>query len=264
MRYTFLILIIATTIAGCKKKITTPAPVEEEGNATLTVNNSLQDSVFIDISGHDIATGTQPHIFSIALAPESTVTIPRADLKSDYKYYYTWHTKDYTYSSWYHTTAAGYPTDLSFDYYTDTTDYVVNISGQQRNELKVFLDNDAVSTLWTAVDAYDNTGTSIWSSLTDSAKNHRFTITKYHTVKHTFTKLASSEASNTLYFSLPKMDGYVSLAVEQETDNFLLTQNASPHVNLSTPANDTLYYIYRKNGSYIAPFYKLARVKVTR
>lgn len=264
MRKTLLFLLAVLTIAACKKNVTTPAPVAIEGTATLTFNNSLQDSVYLDISGHDILTGTIPHIFRITLAPEGAATLPHTEVKNSYRYYYTWHTKDYTYSSWYHTTASGQPMELFFDYYADSTDYILNINGVQRSELNVFLDNDGTTSLWKAVDAYDNTGASIWATLTDSAKNHRFTISKFHTVKHTFTKLGSKEASNTLFFSLPKEADLVSLTVQHPADSFILTQNAAPYANLSTSANDTLFYIFQKNRSYNPPYYKLARIDVTR
>ena len=164
MQRIYITILLATILfaGACKKKTTAPPATETPtGNARAVIVNSIPDSVYITLSGHDIKTGTLPHIIRITLPPSDTLVIPRADLIDAYHYQYDWHTADYRYSNWFMTDGNGKPQKPSFDYYGDTTDYTLKVSGVLRNELLICLDGNGLSSTWTAVGAFNAAGVSV-------------------------------------------------------------------------------------------------------
>lgn len=272
MRLTYIIIISTAIIAvsACKKKVkvTPTGPEGIKGNASAIIINKIQDSVYITFSGADIATGTQPHIMEKVLPPGDTLTIPRADLKDAHRYIYAWHTKDYTRSSWMQTDGNGKPASLSFDYYGEQQDYMITIDGQQRNEMLICLDGNGLSSTWEAIDAFDTTGASVWSSLTDRDRAHSFVITRFHTVKHSYIDTANKSVSTNLAFTLDMSSPRMWLRVQHTTDSYVLANDLSPYLNRATQAIDTLYYSrYTANstgGIYPQPYYLLVRTSVER
>jgi len=263
-----LILMILVAIAACKKDpVQQPVVTEETGNANAVIVNQVADSVYLTLSGHDIATGTQPHIISITLPPSDTLIIPRADLKNAYRYQYDWHTADYTYSNWFMANAGGKVPELLFDYYADSTDYALVISGTKRNELLICLNGTGLSSSWVAVDAYDATGASVWSSLTDREKAHKFTISRFHTSKHLYTDTFNKSVTTHFSFSLDISQPRMWLQVIQPLDSYVITNNFAPTVQLATSAMDTLFYSRVTTDStgkaiYPQPYYKIARQSI--
>lgn len=267
---TILLLTFFVAFNACKKKTTAP-PVStgQIGNATAVIVNKIQDSVYITLSGHDIATGTLPHIISLTLPPADTLIIPTTDLKNAYRYSYDWHTADYTYSNWFMTDAKGLVPELIFDFYADTTDYLLNINGIQRNEMLICLDGNGISTTWKAVEAYDANGVSVWQAMSEREKFHTFIISKYHTSKHFSIDTNNKSKITNLSFSLDISQPPMWLKVTQVLDSYVLSNNLTPIVSLASSANDTLYYsrFYTDMAGkliYPEPYYKLARQSVER
>ncbi|HYD21121.1 MAG TPA: hypothetical protein VEB40_06590, partial [Flavipsychrobacter sp.] len=244
MRRIGLFIALALVVHSCKKKETgSSTPVEEiKGDAIAVVVNKIPDSVYISFSGLDIATGTRPHLIGLTLPPSDTLIIERADLKDSYRYQYEWHTKDHTYSSWLATDMSGYHKGSSFDYFGESQDYVLMIEGAQRNEQLICLDGDGFSSTWEAVDAFDASGASIWNSLTEREQAHSFTISRFHTVKHSFIDTSDRQRTTNLAFALDMSSQHMWLKVEQKADSYVLCNDLSPHLSVSTQARDTLYF----------------------
>lgn len=272
MRRTYIIIIFIaiTAIYACKKRttVTPPGPEGIKGNASAIIVNKIQDSVYITFSGADIATGTQPHIIEKTLSPGDTLIIARADLKDAYRYIYDWHTKDYTRSNWMQTDAGGKPVLSSIDYYGEQQDYMITIEGQQRNEMLICLDGDGLSSTWEAIDAFDTLGASIWGSLTDREKEHRFVITKFHTARHSFIDTPNNPRTTNLAFTLDMSSPRMWLKVEQKADSYVISNDLSPYLSRSTQAKDTLYFCkYTRDSTgivYPQPYYLLTRKSVER
>lgn len=267
---TILFLTIFVAINACKKKETTaPVSAGQVGNATAVIINNIADSVYITFSGHDIATGTIPHIIAITLPPADTLIIPTADLKNAYRYSYDWHTADYTYSNWFMVDANGMTPELLFDFYADSTDYMLNINGIKRNELLICLDGNGLSSTWQAVDAFDTNGTSMWSTMTEREKSHKFILSKYHTSKHFSIDTNNNSKITNFAFSLDISQPRMWLKVTQQLDSYILSNNLAPIVSLSSSANDTLYYsrYYTDTAGktvYPEPYYLLTRQSIER
>lgn len=267
-----VILAFTATFAlqSCKKKETVQTQENEgvKGNATAVVVNKLADSVYITFSGLDIATGTLPHIMQFTLPPGDSITIPRADLRDAYKYRYDWHTADYTHSSWLVTDAVGKPKDLSFDYYGEAENYMIQVESAKRNEMLICLAGDGLSSTWEAVDAYDTTGASVWSTLTDRERSHSLVISKYHTVRHNFIDTPNKPRTTQLAFTMDLSSPRMWLKVAHQADSYILCNDLSPHLALATQAIDTLYYsryfMDSTGAVYPPPYYVLRRKSIER
>lgn len=268
MRYsTILALIILIGLTHCKKDIDVEKNMTQEGTASITIINKVSDSVFIDMSGHDIATGTIPHVFNTAIAPGDSITIPHTDLKHSFRYNYEWYTKDYSASNWY-IFSNGLPVQYSVDYYKDSSDYFVEINGSKRNDLQICLNGDGLFSYWTAVDAYDNNGASVWSNLADYEQVHKFTISRFYTVKHQYKKFTNKDTSVQVGFALQDTSSNFWLHTKL-IDSFILTNDLSIVAPLQSSAVDTLFYskYFRDSSGTIhvqPPHYKIARTSVEK
>ncbi|MCB0697766.1 MAG: hypothetical protein KDC07_10400 [Chitinophagaceae bacterium] len=267
---TILLLAVLVVLAACKKKTYTPVADEEDnGNASAFMINTLPDSVYVTLSGHDIATGTLPHIMSVTLAPSDTLKIPRAELKNAYRYQYDWHTADYMFSNWFVVDANGKAVELLFDYYADSSDYNLEINSTQRKELLICMDGDGVSSTWKAVNAYDLSGTSVWAGLDEHDRDHSFVISRFHTSRHIFEDTAGKATSTNLSFNFDISQPRMWLSVAQPADSYILTNNLASIAPLYTTATDTLYYSRFATDTsgkviYPEPFYQLVRQNVER
>lgn len=272
MRLTFTIAvwIAISACSACNKKkyADTTQPQGEQGSATATIVNQIQDSVYITLSGSDISTGTQPHIIERVLPPSDTLVIPRADLKNAYRYQYDWHTKDYRHSSWMQADANGVPLSHVFDYYGDGQGYILTVSGQPRDEMLICLDGDGLATTWQAIDACNASGLSVWSALTERERTHSFVISRFHTVKHSFIDTSNTARTTNLAFMMDMSLPRIWLKVQQKADSYVLSNNLSPYLNKATSAKDTLYYsrytIDTAGAHYLEPYYLLVRKSVER
>ena len=267
-----IILTFMATLAqqSCKKKEAVQAQDNEgvKGNASAVIVNKLADTVYLTLSGLDIATGTLPHVLQLTLPPGDSTVVPRADLKDAYKYGYDWHTADYTYSSWLVTDATGKPKNLSFDYYGEAEDYKISVESAKRMEMLICLEGDGLSSTWEAVDAYDATGASVWATLSDRERKHSFVVSRYHTSRHQFIDTPNTPRTNLLSFSLDMSLPRMWLKVDHPAEAYVLCNDLAPHLALSTQARDTLYYSRCLPDStgivYPPPYYVLKRVRVER
>lgn len=268
--FIILLAVYALTITGCKKKdIAVTVEDLQKGNATIVLVNAMPDSVFLLLNGHDISTGTIPHIIDLKLAPGDTLTIPRADLRNAYRYQYTWNTADYKYSNWWRTDAKGKAVASVFDYYADTTNYSFTISSKQRNELIILLDGDGLRSNWEAVNAYNAAGISVWDTLADRTKKHGFIISRFHTARHVSLDTNSKEVVTNLSFSIDVSQPEIWLRAADTTDSYILTTDMKTLAPLKTSATDELYYagFYEDTTGaviYVEPFYLLKRKNVER
>lgn len=269
--YTITTLIfIGIGLAACKKNDKAVVIDDTlEGNATVSLGNTINDSIYVTLSGLDIATGTSPHILEITLPPADTIIVPRTDLKDAHRYQYNWHTADYRYSNWWQTGSDKKAVELVFDYYADTTDYELTFSGEQRNELQILLDGDGQNSTWEAVDAFNGSGVSVWDTLAEAARKHSFIISRFHTAKHIFIDTNNKEDVTNLSFSIDVSQPRVWLNVSYETDSFILSNNLSGIASLKTDKQDELYYVplsKESNGGikYLQPYYLLSRKSVQR
>lgn len=270
--YSLLILIVTVSLfQACKKKVQTAPPIEEEqGTATIQLKNTIKDSVYLFLNGHDITTGVIPHIIKMTLAPESEVTIPRAELKDGFIYDYSWNTADYTYSNWWKLDTNNKPVIEQLIYYSKSeTNYNIDIAGSPRNDLLICLDGDGLSSEWQAIDAFDASGTSVWSTLSDSGKNQSFTLRRSHVVKHKFIDTAGKAVSTNLAYLMDITAPRTWLRVEQYIDNYVLTNDLTGVVALQTSAKDQLYYAaatFDTTGITVfnGPYYLLSRTSVER
>ncbi len=260
------IVITIIFLASCKKD--TPATAEADivnGTAKAIIANTINDSIKITLSGLDLATGTIPHIIELTLAPNDTTTIPRIDLKDKTRYTYNWNSNNFRYSDWFQ--FSNYQKlNYSFDYYADSNDYLLTITGKDRNDLLICLNGDGLSSSWKAINAFDAAGTSIWATLSDSAKTHSFVINRFHSIKHNYIDSNKTLNSSLLAFVLYDSSAHFSLATKT-ADQYILSSNISFLAPLSTQAQDTLYFCSYKtdnnnNAQYNAPYYQLVRTSV--
>lgn len=272
LRYkTIVIFLAAVAILGaCKKKVTVaPSVNTDTGNASISIINTIPDSVYITLNGHDIKTGTLPHIINLTLAPNDTLVLPRADMKDAHRYQYTWYTANYKHSNWFLTDADGLPLKQYIDYYTIAPDYMLQASSPARNELLICMDGDGMSSSWTAIDAFDASGVSVWDTLPARAQNHTFVMSRYHTVKHSYTDTANKAKNTNLAFKLNLTEPRMWLSVTSATDNYVITNNMNSIASLNTQAQDTLYYARRSTDTlgatiYPPPYYRIVRTGVVR
>lgn len=264
------ILLALAAISSCKKDTVATPPVNtDSGSAQAIIVSSIPDSVYITLSGHDIKTGTIPHILNLVLPPQDTLVLPRTDMRNAHKYQYTWHTADYRYSNWFITSAEGYPVKQLFDYYGKESDYMLSINGMPRNELLICLGGNGQSTSWQAVDAYNKHGVSVWDTLADRIKDHSFMISRYHTVRHTFRDSLNKSLNTNLAFMLNTTAARMWLSVNHPSDAYVLTNDISDIAALSVTDMDILYYCRTDVDStgtviYPEPYYKIARTSVER
>lgn len=273
MRRIALVILMVFVIVGsfsCKKKgLVTSGGDSVLGEAKIRIINTISDSVYLLMNGHDIATGTLPHIFEMVVPPGGALDIPRTDLKNAYRYEYDWHTKDYTYSNWWATGADGKAVELILEYYADTTDYEFALQGQQRNDLLRCLDGDGLSSYWQPTDAFNASGTSVWATLTDEEKAHSFIIYRHHTIKHTYPDSTGAPIASNFSFALDLSQPRTWLRVDQPSDRYILTNNLQGIAPLSQTNMDKIYYAEGTQGSggnieYNGPFYLLERKSVER
>lgn len=268
--YIFTIALL-TLITACKKKeqpITTPETAT--GNASCILHNRVPDSVYLQLNGLDIATGTIPHILNLTIAPSDSLVVSRSQLKDKFRYRYYWNTNDYTYSDWFQFGPMGQRPGFEFDYYADSTDYKIDINGSKRNDQLICLDGDGVFSTWKAIDAYDWNKTSVWDTLSTAKKNHRFVISRFYTIKHYFTDTANKDTSITESFWLDTTKEQLYLNTTQ-VDKYILTNHFTSLTPLITSAFDTLFYctyeidsMHGQSQSFKPPFYMLVRTSVEK
>lgn len=274
MRFTYsvlLIFILVIAAISCKKKESVAiANTETHGTAALQIKNDINDSVYLVLNGHDIATGVLPHIIKMTIAPQAMVVIPHDQLMNKYKYEYSWSTADYTYSNWWKTDSQNYPVEEVFSYYdTSASDYQLAINGPRRNDLLICLDGNGLSSSWKATNAFDANGTSVWSGLTEAKQNHEFIISRYHTIRHRFIDTASKMISTNLAFAIDLSGDSTRLQVTYDIEKYVLTNELAGIASLQTTAKDELFYAPGSidsagNVSYKEPYYLLKRVSVER
>ncbi|MCB0700928.1 MAG: hypothetical protein H6551_08195 [Chitinophagales bacterium] len=263
-----LIASFALLLSACKKKVDTePSGTTPLGNAKAILVNRINDSIIINFTGHDIATGTQPHIFSTTVAALDTIELKNTDLKDKYRYSYSWHSADYTFSNWFAFTE-NMPAIGEFDYYADSADKQIELNGKKRNDLLICLDGNGISSTWKATNAYDNTGASVWSALPDTIKDHTFIINRYYNSKHTYRDSTNKQVANLLRFTLYDTSSAFMLRVSG-TENYILTNNLNPIATLETNSLNKLYfskYYVDTNGNlqYPAPYYLIERQSVEK
>lgn len=255
-------------ICSCKKDTTTtPDAPDVSGSAKTIIINNINDSIKVTLSGLDLLTGTIPHIIDLTLPPNDTSIIPRTGLKDGTRYSITWHSKNYRYSDWFHF-VNGSKKSYEFDYKADSTDYTVSIAGKNRNDLLICLDGDGISSEWTAVNAFDNSGSSVWAGLNNRQKAHNFSINRFHTIKHNFIDTNNKAKFSQLSFSLYDSTAHFSLATNS-IDKYILSSNITFLAPLNTQAIDTIYYCSyytdsNNNIHYSDPYYQLIRTSVDR
>lgn len=268
IRYTLLLTLSAIIVfVSCKKDKSVAPDAVTVGTADITIANSVNDSVIITMNGLDIATGTIPHIVEVKVAAGDSVTIPYTELKNSFRYYVDWHTKDHKVANWYQF-SNDQPLQQKVDYFADSSNYFISINGTPRNDLLICMDGDGIFSNWTAIDAYNSFGNSIWSSLSPVEKNHGFIISRYYTIKHVYSDSAGRSTSNQVSFALQDSTSRFWLNTKV-ADSFILTNNLYNIAPLQSNAFDTLYYArYMKdsigNISYPQPYYKIVRTSVQK
>lgn len=267
----YIVILLATIClsASCKKKQLVPTAEAPPGDATLSIYNTFDDSVYLSLDGSDIKTGTIPHIINIAFAAADSIVLTPAELRDGFSYRYTWHTANYKAGSWMNVDANGKFTGTMVNYFSNGNDTAISLKGGYRDELLVCLDGDGQSSTWLAVDAYNAAGVSVWDTLTEKHKQHSFIISSFHTVKHSFIDTANKQKSTSLAFSMNMAEPRVWLKVEHKNDRYVLTNNLSPIAPLTTGALTELYYTQVREDStgspiYTPPYYKLVRQSVER
>lgn len=267
LRYHTLILSLLV-LAACNKKKISPETPEEKGDAVAVIYNKLADSVYVTLSGSDISTGTAPHIVNLAMKASDSVVLTPSELKEGYKYQYSWRTPDYRAGSWLNTDASGKVQQQFFNYHSKKEDVSVSLSSAYRDEVLIYFDGAGLSSTWKAVDAFDQSGTSVWSGLTDREKNHLFVISRFQTVKHGFTDTANKQASTNLAFAMDFSQQRTWLFVTHPTDSFIISNDLSAMVPLVAANKQELFYVRRSNTSgtdiYVPPYYKLVRQNVEK
>lgn len=272
MRNLYVVLtIVLLGVVACKKKSTAPTADETPPNVTSAIwINNINDSVYLTLNGHDIATGTIPHIISITLPPNDTMIVPPTDLKDAYRYQYNWHTANYKYSNWWAVDANGNAVEELFDYYGDTTDFAFTLTSEQREELLRCFDGDGIYSTWQATNAFNNAGTSVWSFLPDNDKQHEFIISRFHTVKHIFIDTNSAQTTTNLSFALDLSQARTKFDINHMQDRYTLSNNLQGIAPVSTNKIDELYYVpftidsATQKRVYQEPYYLLKRVSIEK
>lgn len=265
----FLVMAVVA-VSSCKKKQIVAADDNTvQGNAAIVLTNNTDDSVYLFMNGHDIATGTAPHIIEHKFAPGETIKIPRADLKDAFNYRYEWYTSGYTFSNWWATGADGKAIEQKFDYYADTTDYDLQLQSMQRDDLLRCMDGDGIAAYWEPVDAFSLSGVSVWDTLSDKEKNHTFTIYRHHTIRHSFIDTAGKQAATNLSFAFDLTQPRTWLRVDEGADSYILSNKPQISGVLSETAMDRIYYFKTAKlpgGAtvFVGPYYLLSRVRVER
>lgn len=267
----YIVILLATIClsASCKKKQLVDAAEAPPGDATLSIYNTFDDSVYLTLDGSDIKTGTIPHIINIGLSAADSIVLTPAELKDGFSYRYSWHTSNYKAGSWMNVDANGKFTGTMVNYFSNGNDTAISLQGSYRDELLVCLDGNGQSSTWLAVDAYNAAGISVWDTLTEKYKQHSFIINRFHTVKHSFIDTANKQKSTSLAFSMNMSEPRVWLNVQHGNDSYVLTNNLSPIAPLTTSLLTELYYTQVSEDStgapiYTPPYYKLVRQSVER
>lgn len=267
LRYHTLILSLFL-LTACNKKKISPEAAEQKGDAVAVIYNKLADSIYVTLSGSDISTGTSPHIVNLAMKASDSIVLTPSELKDGYQYQYSWYAPGYRAGSWLNTDASGKVQQQSFNYHSKKEDVSVSLSGAYRDEMLIYFDGAGVSSTWKAVDAFDQSGTSVWAGLTDREKNHLFIISRFQTVKHSFTDTANKQASTNLAFAMDFSQQRTWLSVAHPTDSFIISNDLSAIVPLVAANKQELFFVRRSSASgtyiYVPPYYKLVRQSVDK